>query len=124
MPCGASSRSCATPCRTLDDRGGRHRGRAAVAWRITGTFNGTGFQGFEPNGRAFDIHGVDFMDVDSGRVRLNRVAFDGAEWARRLGLLPPRGSAAECTVQAAFNLRTRVARRWHERRRAAGRRPA
>ncbi|WP_327063610.1 ester cyclase [Kitasatospora purpeofusca] len=95
---------------------------AAVAWRITGTFNGERFQGFEPNGRAFDIRGIDFMDIDSGRVRHDRIAFDGAEWARQLGLLPPRGSAAESAAQAVFNLRTRIARRWRERRHAAGKR--
>ncbi|MFI6845261.1 ester cyclase [Kitasatospora sp. NBC_00085] len=92
--------------------------QVAVAWRITGTFNGKPFQGFTPNNHTFDIRGIDFMDVDSGRVRHDRVAFDGAEWARQLGLLPPRRSAAERTVRTAFNTRTRVVQRWHKRKHA------
>ncbi|WP_344439709.1 ester cyclase [Kitasatospora nipponensis] len=44
--------------------------RVAVAWRITGTFNGKPFQGFTPHDHRFDMRGIDFMDVDSGRCRL------------------------------------------------------
>lgn len=88
---------------------------AAVEWRIRGTFDGKPFQGFTPNGHTFDIQGIDFLDIDSGRIRHERSAFDGAEWARQLGLLPHRGSAAERAMVTAFNIKTRVAERVQER---------
>ncbi|MEU9078748.1 ester cyclase [Kitasatospora sp. NPDC048538] len=95
--------------------------RAAVKWRIRGTFDGEPFQGFEPNGRGFDIRGIDFLEIDGGRIRHDRIAFDGAQWARQLGLLPRRGSMAERAVTTAFNSKTRVAAWWRiARRRVAG----
>ncbi|MFI8454627.1 ester cyclase [Kitasatospora sp. NPDC085464] len=97
---------------------GRH---AAVEWRIRGTFDGAPFQGFRPNGREFDIQGIDFMEIEDGRIRHDRIAFDGAQWARQLGLLPHRGSMAERAVTTAFNAKTGVAAWWQERRQASGR---
>ncbi|MCC9307804.1 ester cyclase [Kitasatospora sp. RB6PN24] len=101
--------SLTTEAVTGDDR------RAAVEWRIRGTFNGGPFQGLTPNGREFDLRGIDFMEVDSGRIRHDRTAFDGAEWARQLGLLPQRGSATENAVVTAFNLKTQAMEWWQER---------
>lgn len=88
---------------------------AAVEWRIQGTFDGKPFQGFTPNGHKFDIKGIDFMEVDAGRIRHDRTAFDGAEWARQLGLLPHRGSAGEHAMVTAFNMKTRITERLQER---------
>ncbi|MGW7446965.1 ester cyclase [Kitasatospora sp. NPDC054795] len=98
---------------TGDDR------HAAVEWRIRGTFDGKPFQGFKPNGRTFDIRGIDFLDIDDGRIRKDRIAFDGAQWARQLGLLPRRGSATERAMTTAFNSKTQVVAWWRERRSAS-----
>ncbi|MCQ4083267.1 ester cyclase [Streptomyces sp. RB6PN25] len=94
---------------TGDDR------RAAIEWRMTGTFEGKPFHGIAPNHHKIDIQGVDFMEIDSGRIRHNRVAFDGAEFARQVGMLPHRGSAADRAMLAAFNAKTQLVERWHER---------
>ncbi|MFI0510598.1 steroid delta-isomerase-like uncharacterized protein [Streptomyces canus] len=88
---------------------------AALEWRIRGTFDGKPFQGFSPNGHKFDIRGIDFVEIDSGRIRHDRVTFDGAEWARQLGLLPHRGSATERAMVTAFNMKTWATDRWQER---------
>ncbi|MEV7179026.1 ester cyclase [Kitasatospora sp. NPDC093679] len=88
---------------------------AAVEWRIRGTFDGKPFQGFTPNGRRFDIRGIDFLEIHSGRIRHDRTAFDGAEWARQLGLLPRHDSVAERAMVTAFNTKTRIAKHWQER---------
>jgi steroid delta-isomerase-like uncharacterized protein len=99
---------------TLEDVTGDDR-RAAIEWRVTGTFEGKPFRGFTPNHHKIDLRGVDFMEIDSGRIRHNRVAFDGAEFARQVGVLPHRGSTADRAMLAAFNTKTQLVERWHER---------
>ena len=89
--------------------------RAAVEWRATGTFDGKPFQGITPNHHKFDIRGVDFLEIDSGRIRHERVAFDSAEFARQAGMLPHRGSTTDRALLAAFNAKTQLVERWHER---------
>ncbi|MBV9022829.1 MAG: ester cyclase [Streptomycetaceae bacterium] len=95
---------------TGDDR------RAAIEWRMTGTFEGKPFEGITPNHHKVDLRGVDFMEIDSGRIRHDRVAFDGVEFARQVGMLPHRGSTADRAMLAAFNAKSRLVEGWHERR--------
>jgi steroid delta-isomerase-like uncharacterized protein len=101
---------------TLDD-GDR---QVTVQWRGTGTFTGGTFLGIEPTGRRVDVTGVDVIRFDDdGRIAENTVYYDGAEFARQIGMLPPRDSTADRVTLAAFNARTKLARRIKRRREAA-----
>lgn len=87
--------------------------QATVQWRATGTLTGDApFLGIEPNGRRVEIRGVDVMRFDSdGRIDENTIYYDGAEFARQLGMLPPRDSAMDRATLAAFNAKTRLEQR-------------
>ena len=92
--------------------------KAAVRWRATGSFNGTGrFEGLDPNGKRVDVEGCDVLTVRDGLIQRNDAYMNGAEMARQLGALPPAGSAAERTMSGALNLRTRLSKFVSERRR-------
>src|SRR4051812_50064023 len=94
---------------TVDD-GDR---QVVVQWHATGTFNGSEpFLGIEPNGRRIDMRAVDVIKLDAdGKGDTNTVYYDGAEFARQLGMLPPRDSAADRAMLAAFNGATKLRRR-------------
>jgi predicted ester cyclase len=86
--------------------------KAAVRWRASGTFNGSGsFEGLLPNGRRVEVEGCDVLTVRGGRVVRNEAYMNGAEIARQLGALPPAGSPPERALTSALNLKTRIARR-------------
>ena len=86
--------------------------QAVVQWRATGTFTGSPFLGIEANGRRVEILGVDVMRLDAnGQIDENTIYYDGAEFARQLGMLPPRDSTADRLTLAAFNAKTRLAKR-------------
>ena len=88
-----------------------HR-QATIEWRATGTFNGGPFLGIEANGRRIEIRGVDVMRLDSdGKIDENTIYYDGAEFARQVGMLPPRDSAMDRATLAAFNAKTRLEQR-------------
>jgi steroid delta-isomerase-like uncharacterized protein len=90
---------------TIDD-GDR---QAVVQWRGGGTFTGAPFLGIEPAGRTIDLRAVDVFRFDeNGKVESNTVYYDGAEFARQVGLLPPRDSALDRGMLAAFNAGTRL----------------
>ena len=84
---------------------------AAVQWRSTGTFNGAPFEGIAPNGKRVEIRGVDCMTFDDGLIRHNTIYYDGASFARQVGLLPAQGSTAERGMTAAFNAVTELRKR-------------
>src|SRR4051795_5140219 len=65
---------------------------AVVEWRMTGTFNGSPFQGIEPTGRRVDLRGLDILEIQDEQILSNTGYYDGAEFARQVGLLPPRDS--------------------------------
>ncbi|MFD8535197.1 ester cyclase [Streptomyces rubrogriseus] len=88
---------------------------AAVEWRMTGTFDGAPYQGLTPTKRHIALQGVDFVAVDTGRIRRSRTVFDGAELGRQIGLLPSRDSAADRAATRAFNVKTQLTDRWRER---------
>lgn len=85
---------------------------AAVRWRAHGTFDGTGrFEGLSPNGASLDVEGCDVLTVRDGLIVENNAYLNGADMARQLGALPPRGSLAEQTMTAALNAKTLTAKR-------------
>ena len=82
---------------------------AAVQWRATGTFTGGRFQGIEPNGRRVELRGTDVVEIDDeGRITRNTAAYDGAAFARGIGMLPPENSGAEKAMRGAFNAVTKL----------------
>jgi hypothetical protein len=50
------------------------------------------------------------MRFEDGRLRHNTIHYDGASFARDIGLLPAQGSAAERGMTALFNAATGVRR--------------
>ena len=91
------------------DDGGR---QAVVQWRASGTFSGGPFLGIDATGRRVEINGVDVMRLDAeGKVDENTIYYDGAEFARQVGMLPPRDSAADRMTLSAFNAKTRLQKR-------------
>jgi hypothetical protein len=82
-----------------------------VRWRAVGTFSGAPYQGIQPTGKRVELRGVDgYIEVEHGLIRRNTIFYDGAGFARAVGLLPARGSRLERALLAAFNLRTRLLR--------------
>jgi predicted ester cyclase len=80
---------------------------AAVRWRATGTFNGTGrFEGMKPNGASIEMEGCDMLTVVDGKIVANHAYMNGTDLARQLGAMPPAGSPAEKAMLGAFNART------------------
>ena len=89
---------------------------AVVQWHAAGTFTGGPFQGIEPTGRRVEIRGVDVMEVAEGLVQHNTIYYDGATFARQIGLLPGLGSRADQAMLAAFNAKTTLSQRARDRR--------
>ncbi|MGE5635383.1 MAG: ester cyclase [Nocardioidaceae bacterium] len=89
--------------------------RAAVEWRIGGTFTGAPFQGFDPTGREFELRGVDLVEVEDGATVRATTHYDGAAFARQIGLLPAQDSGAEQAVKGAFNALTKLRKMIDER---------
>lgn len=83
---------------------------AVVEWVSEGTFTGSPFQGIRATGKHVTIRGVDCMRFEDGRLKHNTVYYDGASFARQVGLLPAQGSGAEKVMTAAFNAVTRMKR--------------
>ena len=88
----------------------------AVRWRAGGTFEGAPFQGIRPSGRRVEIHGVDVFEVEGDHILRNTVYYDGAAFARQIGLLPRAGSLADRAALRLFNARVRVGRLVRRRR--------
>jgi steroid delta-isomerase-like uncharacterized protein len=81
---------------------------AAVRWVATGTFVGGPFQGILPTGRRIELRGVDYMEISDGLIRRNTIFYDGASFARAIGMLPGRDSAGERALLAVFNVRVKL----------------
>jgi hypothetical protein len=81
------------------------------------TFDGAPWQGIEPTGSRVTVRGVDVISLDpDGKVDQNTVYYDGAGFARQIGMLPREGSTADRAVLAAFNLSTKAKERLRSRR--------
>jgi steroid delta-isomerase-like uncharacterized protein len=90
--------------------------QAAVEWRMRGTFDGLPFQGIEPTGRPIEMRGLDMLEVEDGKIRSITGYYDGAEYARQIGMLPPHDSGTERAMTSAFNTVTKIRRALNERR--------
>ena len=82
-----------------------------VKWCVTGTFSGQPWMGIEPTGSSIELDGMDCITIRDGLVAHNFVIFDGADFARQIGMLPPQESTAERVMTEGFNAWTRL-RRW------------
>jgi steroid delta-isomerase-like uncharacterized protein len=90
--------------------------QAAVEWQMRGTFEGAPFQGIDPTGKPVDMRGIDLFEVEDGEIVSNTGYYDGAEFARQIGMLPAQDSGAERAMVNAFNTVTRLRRAVNERR--------
>ena len=90
---------------------------AVVQWHAAGRFTGGPFQGITATGRQVEIRGVDVMEIADGLVQHNTIYYDGATFARQIGLLPGLGSRADQALLAAFNAKTTLSQRARDRRR-------
>jgi hypothetical protein len=82
-----------------------------VKWRATGTFTGQPFLGVDPTGKQIEVEGIDCFTVRDGLVQENFAVYDGAGYARQIGMLPAQGSPQDRAMTAAFNGVTRLRKR-------------
>ena len=83
------------------------RSTAVVQWHATGTFSGGKFQGIEPTGKHVETRGVDVMEITDGQVVHDTIYYDGASFARQIGMLPGSGSGMDKAMLSVFNAVTR-----------------
>jgi steroid delta-isomerase-like uncharacterized protein len=83
---------------------------AVVQWHLSGTFSGGPFLGIRPTGRRIDVRGVDVMEIADGLIQHNTIYYDGASFARQIGLLPAQGSRGDQLLISAFNVASRLRR--------------
>jgi steroid delta-isomerase-like uncharacterized protein len=84
---------------------------AVTQWKASGDFTGGPFQGVEPTGKYVEIRGVDVMEINEGTVRHNTIYYDGAAFARQVGLLPKAGTTMDRAMLSVFNAATRLRKR-------------
>ena len=87
----------------------------AVEWRTEGTFSGEPFTGIEPTGKRVEIRGMDFIELEDDKIVSLTGYFDGAAYARQIGMLPADGSGADRAMKTAFNAVTKLRRTVAER---------
>lgn len=88
----------------------------AVEWRMEGTFDGAPWMGIDANGKHVEVRGLDLFELEDGALATCAGYFDGAAFARQIGMLPPDGSGADRAMKSAFNALTKVRRAVAERR--------
>ena len=74
--------------------------------------------GIEPTGKHIEIRGMDLFELEDGKLVSNTSYFDGASFARQIGMLPADGSGADRAMKSAFNAVTKLRRAVAERRSA------
>jgi steroid delta-isomerase-like uncharacterized protein len=79
-----------------------------VQWKASGTFTGAKFQGIRATGRSIVFRGCDVVEFRDRVVIDNTVYWDGADFARQIGLLPAQGSLADRLMLRSFNALTFV----------------
>ena len=79
-----------------------------IEWRMRGNFTGAPFQDVDPTGKPLELRGVDLMRIEDDRIVHNTAYYDGMDFARQLGMLPPRDSGAERAMIKAFNASTKL----------------
>jgi steroid delta-isomerase-like uncharacterized protein len=88
----------------------------AVEWRVEGTFDGAPYLGIEPTGKHVEVRGLDLFELEGGEIVSCTGYFDGASFARQIGMLPADGSGADRAMKSAFNAVTKLRRAVAERR--------
>jgi steroid delta-isomerase-like uncharacterized protein len=88
---------------------------AAVEWRMAGMFTGAPFQGIDPTGKPVEVRGLDLLEIEDGEIVANAAYYDGMNFARQVGMLPPQDSGAERAMKGAFNAVTKARRAIAER---------
>ena len=91
---------------------------AAVEWRLSGHFTGEPFQGLEATGRYVEVRGLDLLEVADGKTVAVTAYYDEMSFARQVGAMPPRDSAADRALTTVLNAITRLRRALAERRAA------
>ena len=81
-----------------------------VQWHMTATHTGP-LLGYEATGKRVELDGIDHFVVRDGRIASNFIVFDQLQYGRQLGVMPPDGSAGDRAMKAAFNAKTKVAKR-------------
>ena len=82
---------------------------AYLPWSMTGTNTGPiDPPGFAATGRSVAVKGFDVWQCRGGLIWRYEAIYDFSELARQLGLLPPRGGAAEAWMARAQRLRSRL----------------
>jgi steroid delta-isomerase-like uncharacterized protein len=81
-----------------------------VKWNADATFTGGRFQGIEPTGARVLIRGCDFFEIEDGLIRRNTIFYDGASFARQIGMLPAKDSLADRAMLRLFNAKVRLTR--------------
>jgi steroid delta-isomerase-like uncharacterized protein len=89
--------------------------QAAVEWRMRGNFTGGPFQGIDPTGRPVELRGFDLLQLEDDLIVSNTAYYDGAAFARQVGMLPAEGSSAERAMKSTFNAVTKVRKALAER---------
>lgn len=86
--------------------------QTVIQWRGEGSFTGSPFQGVKATGRRIEIRGCDVIRLaPDGRVVSNTVYYDGAGFARQIGMLPAAGTRADRMFTQGFNALTGFRRR-------------
>jgi hypothetical protein len=75
---------------------------------MRGHFTGAPFLGIDPTGKLIELRGLDLLEIEDGETVSNTAYYDGAAFARQVGMLPPEGSGADRTMKSAFNAVTKV----------------
>ena len=83
---------------------------AAVRWRMTAHFTGDAYDGIEPTGSRVELRGVHVLEIEDGKAVAASVYYDGMSFARQVGLVPARDSAAERALKSALNASTKLRR--------------
>lgn len=87
--------------------------RMAQPWACRGTALGPiDPPGFAPTGKAFELEGVDLWEMRLSEMRLSQVVshYDALEFARRIELMPARGSRGERAMVRLQRLQGRIRR--------------
>ncbi len=82
---------------------------AYIPWQMTGTNTGAiDPPGLAASGKSIEIRGFDIWQFRDGAIWRYEAIYDFSELARQLGLMPPRGGAAERAMVAAQRLRAKL----------------
>lgn len=85
-------------------------GRVVYApWLMTATNTGPiDPPGFAPTGKRIEVRGIDVWQFRGGLIWRYEAAYDFADLARQLGMMPPRGGLAERALVRAQRLRSKL----------------